>query len=125
MTRRIPRTTRTDTRFPYETLFRSHGPTRSLCGAGQPTSATLRHVSPSPLSEPESERDGMSDEYSGPLLSAPADARFLLHPGDESRDPVFESLWVRTRTAGDAAGDAPWSARSEERRGGKGWFSTG
>src|SRR3546814_7349296 len=88
MTRRIPRTTRTDTRFPYETLFRSHRPTKSLCGAGQPTSATLRHVSPSPLSEPESERDGMSDEYSGPLLSAPADARFLLHPGDESRDPV-------------------------------------
>src|SRR3546814_18970224 len=62
----------------------------------------------------------MSDEYSGPLLSAPADARFLLHPGDERRDPVFESLWVRTRTAGDAAGDAHWSALES-----LAWIATG
>src|SRR3546814_6331967 len=49
MIRRPPRSTRTDTLFPYTTLFRSPAGRTRMRGPGTPTTATTRDKSPATL----------------------------------------------------------------------------
>src|SRR3546814_2484666 len=46
MIRRPPRSTRTDTLFPYTTLFRSHAATLAVGAAGPAAARRARHVGP-------------------------------------------------------------------------------
>src|SRR3546814_6926496 len=65
MLRRPPRSTRTDTLFPYTTLFRSYPTTRSTCCAGSsPNTQT-----PAPATDRSLEKATRSEEHTSELQS--------------------------------------------------------
>src|SRR3546814_15363695 len=101
MIRRPPRSTRTDTLFPYTTLFRSEGLRLLL---GEPTLV---------VRVDESLGDG------GELVLA--DQAFVLHPVD---DVHLEPRMQRARILPHQFLDQPRAVRSEERRVGKEGVST-
>src|SRR3546814_12024544 len=102
MIRRPPRSTRTDTLFPYTTLFRSTGTA----------------VSPEEMAEVRTERDRLwrplrEHLLNGAALQAPAEAIAGYESGVAAADDRADARF--------ASADA---SRSEERRGGKECVST-
>src|SRR3546814_8925859 len=71
MIRRPPRSTRTDTLFPYTTLFRSHDAharSSSRCGAGAHR-RYARNLARRPQAGPNADRCGRSEEHTSELQS--------------------------------------------------------
>src|SRR3546814_15719754 len=113
MIRRPPRSTRTDTLFPYTTLFRS--------------APSCRHVE-------SGHRTLEGPDWSATDMTVSADVLLVrsvpVAPAPSSHEPVH---WPpsRANAAGGAAGPVRWQTlrrtgrpRSEERRGGTAWVST-
>src|SRR3546814_15562343 len=107
MIRRPPRSTRTDTLFPYTTLFRSLGPSPALttsklftvvCDQASPTAAASSAATP------------IHSSHSPPLLTGRNGTVVTLIVADPSLAPAGANIAVAYRRR-----------RSEERRGGKEW----
>src|SRR3546814_20091748 len=105
MIRRPPRSTRTDTLFPYTTLFRSHVQVRLLVRRlGRAAHQQRRH------------QRQRQDAAQAPLQSlAHAVSRHFGEPGKTARSPINRS---------NIHSSYKEEARSEERRVGKGGVST-
>src|SRR3546814_7150861 len=70
MIRRPPRSTRTDTLFPYTTLFRSHGRARGPASRPWPHPCrSPRRVSCPPVRAPACRRQARSEEHTSELQS--------------------------------------------------------
>src|SRR3546814_16995772 len=104
MSRRPPRSTRTDTRFPYTTLFRS-----------------VRYGIGSPYFDIRLPCGGGIDLLFTPLPSRKIICSVIARL--ERREPAALSLSMSGMAGCDAS--APIGRRSDERRVGKGGFSTG
>src|SRR3546814_8224326 len=80
MIRRPPRSTRTDTRFPYTTLFRSHGRTR----------ARARHRRQDPQNVERHGADGPADRFDRPRPRPHRPRRAFLGAGPRSEEHTSE-----------------------------------
>src|SRR3546814_9181610 len=69
MIRRPPRSTRTDTLFPYTTLFRSHGPRRDGRATPKPTRPRAQPADRNAAVVPGAHPGGRSEEHTSELQS--------------------------------------------------------
>src|SRR3546814_17141871 len=117
MIRRPPRSTRTDTLFPYTTLFRSHHDRVFTLARG-----LLRRNA---LSKTEAEHliDAAGAARLRAATASGTDAWRAVWKALKSEERVLPEVALAGATAFEAAGE-PAEARSEERRVGKGGDST-
>src|SRR3546814_15996344 len=111
MIRRPPRSTRTDTLFPYTTLFRSR---RKSVGKDQPAGVRRRQV----------DAPGFALDETRDIVDMDAGRLDAQQVGERQRAaPILDREHPHARAERD--GMLRQAGRSEERRGGDAWVRTG
>src|SRR3546814_13511621 len=107
MIRRPPRSTRTDTRFPYTTLFRSSARgAATVDGAAHPPSAAVSPAPPPPAEVPASGNAGDDLPAGKPQVGVSAAGVQAVERATQA--PTYQTL---AGSALEAARDAAWHGR--------------